>query len=87
MSASWRQDSNGPIVFRTQTHIPRMLFMLHEDRSERLKKIGQGFYVRTAATTRISVKNAEGNVLNKGIHETLHLPSFVNNNLRNLMFF
>lgn len=42
MSASWRQDSNGTIVFRTLTHIPRVLFMFHEDKSKRLKKIGQG---------------------------------------------
>ena len=65
MSASWRQDSNDAIVFRTLIHIPRVLFMFYEDNSKHLKKIGQGIYVRTAATTRLSVKKAEENVLNK----------------------
>jgi hypothetical protein len=65
MSASWRQDSNDPIVFRTLIHIPPVLFMFYEDKSKHLKKIGQGIYVRTAATKRLSVKKAEENVLNK----------------------
>jgi hypothetical protein len=83
MSASWRQDSNGPIVFRTLTHIPRVLFMFHEDKSKLLKKIGQDMYVRTAATTTLSVKKAERKVLKKGIHEMLQLPCFCKqNNLR-----
>lgn len=57
--------------------------MFDEDKSKRLKKTGRGIYVRTAATTRLSVKKAEGNVLNKGIHEMLHLHSFCKqNNLR-----
>jgi len=58
--------------------------MFHEDKSKGLKKIGQGVYVRTATTTRLCVKKAEGNVLNKGIHEMLHLHRFCKQN--NLFF-
>jgi hypothetical protein len=52
--------------------------MFYEDKSKHLKKIGQGIYVRTAATTRLSVKKAEGNVLNKEIHEMLQIPRICN---------
>jgi hypothetical protein len=64
MSASWHQDSHGPIVFSTLTLIPRVLFMFHEDKGKHLKKIGQGIDVRTVATTRLNVKKAERNSRN-----------------------
>jgi hypothetical protein len=65
MSASWRQDSNSPIVFRTPTHIPRMLFMFYEDTSKPLKEKHHYVYIRTGAMTRLCVTGGRENALNK----------------------